>query len=76
MVPPLEKLASLKNIAFDKTGTITSGILKVENIAHTDAISTIDFLQIVASLEQNSTHILARKYRPRSQKSTNRFFTN
>lgn len=56
----IEKLASLKNIAFDKTGTITSGILKVENIAHTDAISTIDFLQIVASLEQNSTHILAR----------------
>ena len=56
----IEKLAHLKNIAFDKTGTITSGILKVENIAHTDAISTTDFLQIVASLEQNSTHILAR----------------
>lgn len=56
----IEKLASLKNIAFDKTGTITSGILKVENITHTDAISTTDFLQIVASLEQNSTHILAR----------------
>lgn len=56
----IEKLAAIQNIAFDKTGTLTSGILLIDEIQHVPSISTEHFLQIVASLEQNSTHILAR----------------
>ncbi|HJF18890.1 MAG TPA: cadmium-translocating P-type ATPase [Enterococcus columbae] len=56
----IEKLAAIQNIAFDKTGTLTSGLLLVDEIQHVPSISDEEFLQIVASLEQNSTHILAR----------------
>lgn len=57
----LEKLASAKTIAFDKTGTITKGNLKVNKIINLDCnYSTTNILQLILSAEQNSNHILAR----------------
>lgn len=57
----LEKLATAKTIAFDKTGTITKGNLKVNKIVSLDShYSSTDILKLVMSAEQNSNHILAR----------------
>lgn len=56
----LEKLAAAKTGAFDKTGTITNGQLTVDEILPADGESTDKLLQMAASAEQNSSHILAR----------------
>lgn len=56
----LEKLATAKTVAFDKTGTITQGVLAVDQILPTAGYTADQLLQLAASAEQQSTHILAR----------------
>ena len=55
-----EKLEKAKSIAFDKTGTITQGKLRVDQVVPYGDISREEFLALAASLEQESSHILAR----------------
>lgn len=55
-----EMLEKAKLIAFDKTGTITNGQLMVDKIVPNTGVSKEELLQIAASSEQESTHILAR----------------
>ena len=55
----IEKLASAKTFAFDKTGTITQGKLFVDKV-FTQDVSTEELLSYAISLEQASSHILAR----------------
>lgn len=57
----LEKLASARTVAFDKTGTVTRGDLRV--VAVEPAVDDVDdatLLSWAASAEQHSGHILAR----------------
>lgn len=56
----VEKLAETKTIAFDKTGTITKGMLEVTGVAPVQGFSEAELLRVVASAEQGSAHILAR----------------
>jgi len=56
----LEKMSLAKAAAFDKTGTITSGQLTVNQIAPQTGFKTDQLLHLAASAEQNSSHILAR----------------
>ncbi|EOH92141.1 heavy metal translocating P-type ATPase [Enterococcus haemoperoxidus ATCC BAA-382] len=56
----LEKMAEAKSVAFDKTGTITKGVLSVDKIVSTSEISADNLLILAASAEQESSHILAR----------------
>ncbi|WP_332400784.1 heavy metal translocating P-type ATPase [Pseudolactococcus laudensis] len=57
----IEKLSLAKIVAFDKTGTLTTGILQVKSIMpETSNHSEDDLLQIAASLEIGSNHILAK----------------
>lgn len=55
----LESLASLKAIAFDKTGTMTKGKHEVTDVAVRDGMDEDLFLQAVASIEKQSNHPLA-----------------
>ncbi|MFV0561423.1 MAG: heavy metal translocating P-type ATPase [Enterococcus sp.] len=55
----LEKLATVKTVAFDKTGTITSGQLKVTQITLYENYSEEQVMQYAASAEINSTHALS-----------------
>ena len=56
----IEKLASAKSAAFDKTGTITNGQLTVDQVVPVIGIAPTELLQLAASAEQESSHILAR----------------
>lgn len=56
----LEKLAAAKTGAFDKTGTITSGQLTVDEVLPAVPDNRDRLLQLAASAEQESSHILAR----------------
>lgn len=56
----VEKLAETKTIAFDKTGTITKGILEVTGVVPVHGFSEAELLRVAASAEQGSAHILAR----------------
>jgi heavy metal translocating P-type ATPase len=57
----LEKLASLHSFGFDKTGTLTTGQPEVKNIVVINAkLAENELLAIAASLESQSSHVLAR----------------
>lgn len=56
----LEKLASAKTIGFDKTGTLTEGRPVVSEVTAYDGFTKKQVLQLSASLEQHSNHILAK----------------
>lgn len=56
----LERLAATRAIAFDKTGTLTSGVLQVDAVTSFGSFSKDQVLALAASLEQNSSHVVAR----------------
>ncbi len=56
----LEKLAEAETIAFDKTGTLTHGELEVEEVVAVNKSSQKDLVILAASLEQFSSHIVAK----------------
>lgn len=56
----IEKIALTKTVAFDKTGTLTKNQLKLNDVQLYTDINEAEFLKIAASVEQNSSHILAR----------------
>ncbi|GAA1974033.1 heavy metal translocating P-type ATPase [Microbacterium pumilum] len=56
----LEKLHRVRAIAFDKTGTLTRGEPALVGVHGHGGIGSDTLLQLVASVESNSTHTLAR----------------
>jgi Zn2+/Cd2+-exporting ATPase len=56
----LEKAAGLRQIALDKTGTVTTGVLSVTNIEASNGFAADEVLSTAASLERHSEHPLAR----------------
>lgn len=55
----LEVLGKIKALAIDKTGTLTEGKPKVQEIVLMNSMSEDGLLEIAASLESHSTHPLA-----------------
>ncbi|MGX7329409.1 heavy metal translocating P-type ATPase [Enterococcus bulliens] len=56
----LERTHQLQTIVLDKTGTITQGNPEVTDLVSINGSSELDFLTLVASLEQVSEHPLAK----------------
>ena len=55
----MEALSSLGAVVMDKTGTVTEGNFKLQNIVSTGSLSEDELLRITASCEQFSTHPIA-----------------
>ncbi|MGS2720103.1 heavy metal translocating P-type ATPase [Paraglaciecola aestuariivivens] len=58
----LEKIANLDWIAFDKTGTLTQGQFSLAESISVDGIQTSTNLVIAASLQQYSSHPIAKAF--------------
>ena len=56
----IEKLATAQSIFFDKTGTLTEGKMEVDGIHPVENVSETDLLDMVYSIEKESTHPLAK----------------
>lgn len=56
----LEVLAKIKVLALDKTGTITSGELKVSSIISAGKLKQSEILSLAAGMESGSHHIVAK----------------
>jgi Cd2+/Zn2+-exporting ATPase len=59
-VSTLEAARNVTAIVFDKTGTITTGVLSVSRLAPAEGVAPEELLRAVASAEQNSRHPVAR----------------
>ncbi|WP_254262147.1 heavy metal translocating P-type ATPase, partial [Lactobacillus helveticus] len=58
--PTLEKLARAKTFAFDKTGTLTENQLVIDQIIpEGDGLSKEELQSLAASVEQQSSHVIA-----------------
>ena len=55
----MEKLSSATIFAFDKTGTLTHGDVAVSEVVAADGFNKNEVVQLAASAEVNSSHILA-----------------
>ncbi len=55
----IEKLAKVDALCLDKTGTITSGKLTVDEVVSTSNYSKEEIVAMTASIESNSTHPIA-----------------
>jgi Cd2+/Zn2+-exporting ATPase len=55
----LEKAAGIRRLALDKTGTVTTGALRVVGIETFNGHSTDEMLKIAAALERHSEHPIA-----------------
>ena len=56
----VETLAQVTDVVLDKTGTLTTGVMKLERIQLLSSLDEQHCLQMAASLEQTSSHPLAR----------------
>jgi heavy metal translocating P-type ATPase len=58
--PVIETLAETRTILLDKTGTLTLGTPTVERVESLNGMSESDLLQLAASADQASPHVVAR----------------
>ncbi len=55
----LDALANIQNVVMDKTGTMTEGVFKVQEVVFDNEFNQAEILQMVTVLESHSTHPLA-----------------
>ncbi len=74
----VEQLAEIQIVAMDKTGTLTTGELRVESVESFPAGRELDVAELAYALERLSTHPLARAVTRygRSQRLTERPLTD
>lgn len=56
----LEKLAKIKQIVFDKTGTITTGMFKISEPVIYNSVEPEEIKSILKSIEKHSSHPIAK----------------
>ena len=55
----MDSLSSIQNVVMDKTGTMTEGVFKVQEVVFDAAFNQDEMLQMINVLESHSTHPVA-----------------
>ncbi|WP_416336212.1 heavy metal translocating P-type ATPase [Chryseobacterium flavum] len=55
----LDSIAEIQNVVMDKTGTMTEGVFKVQEVSISPEFNKEEILQLVNALESKSTHPVA-----------------
>jgi Cd2+/Zn2+-exporting ATPase len=55
----LDEMASIQNVVMDKTGTMTEGVFKVQEVVFNQEFNQNEILQMVNAVESQSTHPVA-----------------
>jgi Cd2+/Zn2+-exporting ATPase len=55
----LDVLAKVQHVVMDKTGTLTEGVFKVQEVTFNDEVDTTEILKLVNALESKSSHPVA-----------------
>ena len=55
----LDVIANIKNVVMDKTGTMTEGVFKVQEVIFNEVFDQAEILEMVNALESKSTHPVA-----------------
>ncbi|WP_126653294.1 heavy metal translocating P-type ATPase [Chryseobacterium aureum] len=55
----LDSIAEIQNVVMDKTGTMTEGVFKVQEVSMASEFNKEEILQMVNALESKSTHPVA-----------------
>ncbi|AZA78991.1 cadmium-translocating P-type ATPase [Chryseobacterium sp. G0186] len=55
----LDSISQIQNVVMDKTGTMTEGVFKVQEVSITSEFNKDEILQLVNALESKSTHPVA-----------------
>ena len=55
-----DAITKINTVVFDKTGTLTKGTFAVQSIQNTEKMPTEELIMLIASVEQNSTHPIAK----------------
>ena len=55
----LDVIANIKNVVMDKTGTMTEGVFKVQEVVFDPTFNKSEILEMVNALESKSTHPIA-----------------
>lgn len=56
----LELMTKVNTVVMDKTGTLTEGVFKVQEVVVTEGQDQVVFIKTLAALESKSTHPIAR----------------
>lgn len=56
----LDAITRVNTVVFDKTGTLTKGVFEVESCEVIPGVSKEELIHIIASVEKNSTHPIAK----------------
>lgn len=56
----LDAITRVNTVVFDKTGTLTKGVFEVESCEVIPGVSKEELIRIIASVEKNSTHPIAK----------------
>lgn len=56
----LDAITKINTVVFDKTGTLTKGTFAVQFVQNTEKMPTEELIMLIASVEQNSTHPIAK----------------
>mgnify|MGYP000684736058 CR=1 FL=1 len=56
----LDAITKINTVVFDKTGTLTKGTFEVQSCRQVSDISEERLIQLIASVERNSTHPIAK----------------
>lgn len=56
----LDAITKVNTVVFDKTGTLTKGVFGIQRIYPANSLSEIELVSLIASVERNSTHPIAK----------------